>query len=209
MVTYKLHVGDKEIDFKELGLKNSNDLKSIDLYTTRFRSGKDFYEYLKKISLITGTEKKDMFIQYTYKYLRNTDILYRENTILFSPNNLEETYYKVQDAIYSFFENKEFLRELYFFCKDRKDPNAFILANYINGSDVEFGEKNQFVSDLCESNMIKYSNGNRNYDYKTTRDLALLIYKFSYSKKATIHNNIEEKSLFTPIEGEQMSFFRK
>lgn len=209
MVTYKIHVGNKVIDPKELGISNSNDLRKIDLFTLRYKDENEFYNELKKIGLITGTEERNIYIQYMYKYMRNIDVLYSRNTMFFLPDNLENSYYKIQDAMYGYFENKRFLRELYFYCKDRKNPNSFILANYLNEPIVEYGEKNQIVFDICESFMVKYSNGNMDFDYKNARDLALLIYKYSCKKKNIEEETKEEKSIFTPLEGEQMSFFKK
>ena len=203
MVKYQLCVGGIETRYIY------SNLKELDFFTSHYRNEKAFLEYLKNSGMIKEIENQNIYIKYTYKYPRVLDVIYKENTLFFSPNNLENSYYKIQDAIYSFFDNKDFLRKLYFLCKEKANSNAIILSNYINGSIIEYGEKNQFVSDLCESLLVNYSNGNRNYNYKNMRDLGLIICKFSNSKKSIVEKESGEKQIFTPLECEQLSFFKK
>jgi UDP-2,3-diacylglucosamine pyrophosphatase LpxH len=123
--------------------------------------------------------------------------------------DLEYSYNRIYDTMMSYFEDREFLKKLYTYCKSHANTNAYLVKNVIDGLEFEYNEKSQLVSDICESMMIRYNAGERIYNYKGIRDLGMFIFNFDKLKKIETQKNEDEKTLFKPYEGQQLSFIKK
>ena len=203
MVKYNLYVGNERIDFSHIGLDNFYDLNDIDTFTSRFKNEVELKKFLVATKLLKENNEYKTYIEYSYGHIRRLDIMYKSQTCFVAPLDLEASYYKIQDSILAYFDDKDFLRKLYSYLKAHANSNAYIIRNCILGADVTFNEKNEIVSDICESTMIKYKDGEVVYNYKSLRDFGMFMY--NYCEKEEIKKGKElEESIFKPYEGEQL-----
>ena len=209
MIKYNLYVGNEKMNFSLIGLDDFFALQEIDSFTSRFKSEEEVKDFLVKAKMFNGNKNNKLFIEYSYKYLRKLDPVFEKHKKFIMPIDLEGSYYKIYDTMVNYFEDKDFLKKLYTFCKSHANSNAYLVKNLIAGVELEYGEKSQIVSDICESLMVKYKDGERSYNYKSIRDLGMFMFNYYQLQKATNSELDEEKPLFIPYEGEQMSFLKK
>ena len=208
MITYSLCVGNEEMDFFFFFLNDLNNLKKIDIFTSRFKNVSELKKYLISKKMLRENNDYKTYIEYFYRHIRRLDVIYEEHTSFVAPLNLEASYYKIQDFIVTYFDNKEFLKKLYSYLKAHANSNAYIVRNCISGVEVDYNEKSQIVSDICESIMVKYMDGKRIYNYKALRDLGMFMFNYEKTQKLEQQKK-EEKPLFVPYSGEQLTFFKK
>lgn len=181
MLTYKIYVGNKEVNFNNFEGVNSHELMTIDKLTSMFNNEAEFKEFLIRNKFIDAKDiEMSLKIKYKLKGEKTLPLLYRKHLSYINPNDcLESNFELIYSEIKAHSYDPDFLKYVcYFYKGDYYEQMRCDLNNIRSNEMCPDSERRTILEETLAFLCISSRDGDCMFNYKAMRKLGFLMYDY-------------------------------